>query len=353
MLYKLFTPALFTIDPEAAHRMTIKALKAGVIPHGKRVESDMLRQKVFGLAFDNPVGLAAGFDKNAEVIAPILKLGFGFTEVGTVTPQPQDGNPKPRVFRDPQNEAVINRMGFPNAGAEVFEKHIRKFKTSSSNTGLLCINIGMNKTQTKPVTDYVALIERFAALADYLTINISSPNTPGLRDLQKRKPLLELLKAVLDARAIATPKNPPPLLVKLAPDLDDAQVEELCSAVIEAKIDGVIISNTTLARPDYLSDDFRGETGGLSGKPLKGSSTEILRKFYMHLKGKMPIIGVGGVSSAQDAYDKIRAGASLVQLYTGLIYEGPCVANSINRGLIDLLQRDGFDHIGSAIGIDH
>ena len=359
--YKLAQPLLFKLDPEKAHHLTIAAMKRGAMPPVRNVKSDMLRQEICGLSFENPVGLAAGFDKNAEVIAPILKLGFGFTEVGTVTPKPQDGNPKPRVFRDPANEAVINRMGFPNGGMDVFEGNFRaykeKFPASAGKTvkghGIVGVNIGMNKTQTQPRLDYAALIKRFVTMCDYLTINISSPNTPGLRDLQSREPLLELLEAVEVERSLACGKDQPPLFVKFAPDLDDDKIAELCACVIEGKADGVIVGNTTLDRPDFLSDGFRDEAGGLSGKPLTEKSTAVIGKFYKHLQGKMPIIGVGGISNAEDAYAKIKAGASLVQLYTGLIYQGPSIARDINAGLITLLKRDGYSNIRDAIGVAH
>lgn len=352
--YKIAQPLLFTLDPERAHNMTLCAMKSGAMPPVKHVKSDILQQEVCGLTFDTPVGLSAGFDKNAEVIAPVLKLGFGFTEVGTVTPKPQDGNPKPRVFRDPANEAVINRMGFPNGGADEFGAHFAAFQALDKKpSGIVGINIGMNKTQEEPAKDYATLIKRFAKDADYLTINISSPNTPGLRNLQSREPLLELLEAVETERSLACGKEQPPLFVKFAPDLDDEKIAELCETVIEGQADGVIVGNTTLDRPDYLSDGFRDEAGGLSGKPLTEKSTVDIGKFYQHLKGKMPIIGVGGISNADDAYAKIKAGASLVQLYTGMIYQGPTIASDINRGLIKLLKDDGYTHISEAIGAAH
>jgi len=353
-LYKLAAPALFTLDPEKAHNLTLCAMKRGAFPAKRAVVDDALSQEVLGLRFANPVGLSAGFDKNAEVIAPVLKMGFGFTEVGTVTPKPQDGNPKPRVFRDPAHEAVINRMGFPNGGMDEFAKNFAAFQSIKNKpAGVVGINIGMNKTQTEPRLDYAALIKRFAVDADYLTINISSPNTPGLRNLQSRAPLMELLDAVKEARQTAAPDAPPPILVKFAPDLDDAQIDELCGAVLDAAIEGVIVGNTTLDRPDYLSDGFRDEAGGLSGKPLTVKSTAVIGQFYKRLKDKMPIIGVGGISNGDDAYDKICAGASLVQLYTGLIYEGPSIAHNINRDLFTRIKNDGYSNISQAIGSAH
>lgn len=342
-LYSLVRPAVFKIDAETAHNMTLKAMKAGVVRSCKRVVSDALKQDLFGLTFDNPVGLAAGFDKNAEVISPILGLGFGFTEVGTVTPKPQYGNPKPRIFRDPPNAAVINRLGFPNEGLEVFKRNIERADRSK---GLVGINIGMNKDQSDPASDYCVLIEALAPLADYLTVNISSPNTPGLRDLQEKAPLTELLNRMMDV------KDDTPLLVKLAPDLDETKQAEIAEVLMACGVNGVILSNTTLDRPEYLNDNFRGEKGGLSGAPARGKSTAIIRNFYNLTDGKLPIIGVGGVQKAAHAYEKIKAGASLVQLYTGMIYEGPDIANNINRGLIDLLAADGYSNVSDAIGAE-
>ncbi|MFK7839351.1 MAG: quinone-dependent dihydroorotate dehydrogenase [Bdellovibrionales bacterium] len=349
--YKVGRSVLFQMDPEVAHNITIRAMKSGIMPCVKIANDDALAQDIFGLRFTNPIGLAAGFDKNAEVIDPVLKTGFGFTEVGTVTPKPQDGNDKPRVFRDIKNEAVINRMGFPNGGMDVFEKNFKAFEKNKHPTGIVGINIGMNKTQTNPAVDYAALIQRFAKDADYLTINISSPNTPGLRDLQSREPLMDLLDAVQKAKKDVNADTP--VLVKFAPDLDDAKIEELSQCAIDGNVDGIIVSNTTLDRPDYLQDGFRDEKGGLSGAPLAEKSTHALRQFASHLKGKIPIIGVGGVSDAEDAYAKIKAGASLVQLYTGLIYKGPNIARDINVGLLECLRRDGYTHISEAVGADH
>ena len=351
LLYSLAKPLFFSFDPERAHSMTLCAMKTGFFPKRRPVRSDILRQEICGLTFDNPVGLSAGFDKNAEVIAPILKMGFGSTEVGTVTPKPQDGNPKPRIFRDIANDAVINRMGFPNGGMDEFGANFQSFlQMKRKPVGIVGINIGMNKEQTEPARDYSALIRRFAPAADYLTINISSPNTPGLRDLQTKDALMGLLNVMNAERLGACGELKPPLFVKFAPDLNNDQIKELCEAVVAGAADGVIVGNTTLERPDYLSDGFRDEKGGLSGKPLTDKSTDVVAKFYNHLKGKMPIIGVGGISNAQDAYDKIKAGASLVQLYTGLVYKGPSIARDINKGLIDLLKADGYSHISEAIG---
>lgn len=349
--YRLVRPLLFTLDPEQAHGLTLKLMKAGCLPSAKAIAEPALEQTLWGLKFPNPVGLSAGFDKNAEVIGPAFRLGFGFVEAGTVTPKPQEGNPKPRIFREPAHEAVINRMGFPNEGMAAFKDNLEAFLNGKERpVGVVGINIGMNKTQKEPAKDYATLIKMLAPMADYLTVNISSPNTPGLRDLQRREPLLELLMAVKDARAKACRKHAPPLLVKFAPDLDEAQMEELALVVLEGQIDGVILTNTTLDRPQELPASFASQAGGLSGKPLREKSTQVIRRFYQLTEKRIPIVGVGGISSAQDAYDKIKAGASLVQLYTGLIYQGPLVVQRIHQGLIELLKSDGYSHISQAIG---
>lgn len=348
-LYRFVKPAIFKIDPETAHGMTIKALKTGAIRVCKKTPDNALSQSLFGLEFKNPVGLSAGFDKNAEVIEPILNLGFGFTEIGTVTPKPQVGNPKPRVFRDPKTESVINAMGFPNEGLQPFKRNLERFLDSPARSkGVVGINIGMNKDQNNPAADYCLLIEELGPMADYLTVNISSPNTPGLRDLQEKGPLSELLAKLMDTRAKHCPQNPA-LLVKLAPDLDEKQQEEIAETLLENKVDGVILSNTTLDRPDYLPDDFAARKGGLSGAPVREKSTAIIQNFYKLTDGKLPIIGVGGVSTAEDAYEKIKAGASLVQLYTGMIYQGPNIANNINDGLLTLIKNDGLNTIQDAV----
>ncbi|MGH1455718.1 MAG: quinone-dependent dihydroorotate dehydrogenase [Alphaproteobacteria bacterium] len=351
LLYKAIRPVVFKMDPEDAHGMTIKAMKSGAVRTCSPTKSSRLTQKLFGLSFPNPVGLSAGFDKNAEVVAPALRLGFGFTEAGTVTPLPQSGNPRPRIFRDPTNGAVINRMGFPNGGLREFKPNLQKFLDSGSKpSGIVGINIGMNKTQENPAEDYCTLIKELAPMADYLTVNISSPNTPGLRNLQEKEPLSALITQMKKTLSEICPEKPPALLIKLAPDLTETQQEEIAGVLMETGVDGVILSNTTLDRPDYLSDGFKDEKGGLSGAPVRDKSTAIIRNFHTLTKGELPIIGVGGISTAEDAYEKIKAGASLVQLYTGMIYEGPDIASTINRNLIGLLNRDGFTNISEAIG---
>ncbi len=342
------------MDAEDAHQMTIKALKSGLTPCISSPKAKELRQELWGRNFPNPVGLAAGFDKNAEVIKGMFNLGFGFIEVGTVTPKPQIGNDRPRVFRDPSHKAVINRMGFPNEGVQNFKDNLSHFLTQKPRpAGVVGVNIGMNKDQTDPAKDYTFLIRTIGSLADYFTINISSPNTPGLRNLQDPEYLSPLLEAVITERNKVCGEFPIPLLLKLAPDLTDEQMEGIAGVLLNHKIDGVILSNTTLFRPDELPEEFRSQKGGLSGAPLNDISTGIIRRFYALTKGQIPIIGVGGISSGDDAYTKIRAGASLVQIYSALIYEGPNLIRKINRDLLKYLKADGFTHISEAIGADH
>ena len=349
--YDITRPLLFRLDPECAHTMTIKAMKAGLMPSCKAVKDSALEQTIWGLRFPNPLGMAAGFDKNAEVIGPVFDLGFGFVEAGTVTPKPQHGNPKPRIFRDPSHDAIINRMGFPGMGMNAFKANLGKFLGGKTRPpGVIGINIGMNKSQKDPAKDYGVLIRMLGPMADYLTINISSPNTPGLRDLQEKGPLAELLRTLMEERKKSCGNHPPPLLVKLAPDLEEDQRGEIAATLMNAKVDGIILTNTTLARPESLPKDFADEKGGLSGAPLKDISTQAIASFYKLTKGKIPIIGIGGISSGRDAYDKIKAGASLVQLYSGLVFKGPGVARSINEDLLTLLKADGFSNIVEAVG---
>ncbi len=353
-MFNILKPVLFSLDAEKAHHLTIQALKKNIVPPIQAINDPTLRMELCGRVFLNPVGLAAGFDKNAEVILPMLKLGFGFVEVGTVTIKPQTGNPKPRVFRDPKHGAVINRMGFPNKGVGTFKSNLHKFLVGKPRPqGVVGINIGMNKDQTDPAADYTALIRTLGPLSDYITINISSPNTPGLRNLQEKEPLTELLSAVLDERKKSCGIHPPPIFVKLAPDLDDDQVKDIADVLLSLKIDGVILTNTTLYRPEELPEEFRSQKGGLSGAPLTDLSTAMIRRFYTLTNGRIPIIGAGGISSGEDAYAKIRAGASLVQLYSGLIFHGPGLIRKINLDLLELLRSDGFSHITEAVGADH
>ncbi len=343
MLYDLARPFVFALDAEKAHRMTISGLKLLPVT-GLACNDTRLASEVAGIHFPGPVGLAPGFDKNAEVPHRMLGFGFGFAEIGTVTPRPQVGNPKPRLFRLAEDRAVINRMGFNNDGAE---QVAARLKRSAGRKGVIGINIGANKDSDDRIADYAEMTRIMAPLGDYLTVNISSPNTPGLRALQDRGSLEALLDGVIEARGnIAIP-----IFLKLAPDLEAADVKDICEVAMDRKLDALIISNTTISRPD-LKSRHAGEAGGLSGAPLKNMALERLREFRAICGPSMPLIGVGGIENADDAYARICAGASLVQLYSALVYEGPQLAARINRGLVKLLKRDGFASIGEAVGAD-
>ncbi|MCC7017002.1 MAG: quinone-dependent dihydroorotate dehydrogenase [Rhodospirillales bacterium] len=348
-LYRLLRPALFALDPETAHRLAVLALKAGLSEAHARKDDPVLATRVFGLDFPNPVGLAAGFDKNGEAPDAILGLGFGFAEVGTVTPKPQAGNPRPRLFRLVADGALVNRMGFNNDGIERVAARLAR----RARRGVVGVNIGQNKGGDA-TADYVACAARLSPLADYLVVNVSSPNTPGLRALQGREPLARLLAAVREARDEAVPTGArPPLLVKIAPDLADDDLKDIAEVARALPVDGIIATNTTVARPPGLKDPQRGESGGLSGKPLFEPSTRALAKLYELTGGTLPLVGVGGVASGMESYAKIRAGASLVQLYTALVYEGPGLVGAIKRELAELLRRDGFSSVAAAVGADH
>jgi dihydroorotate dehydrogenase len=348
MLYQWAFPLLDRIDPERAHRLAIAALKTGLIAGDRRSDPPILAQTVFGHAFPNPIGLAAGFDKDAEVYAQALDLGFGFVELGSVTPLPQKGNPRPRLFRLTADHAVINRMGFNNRGIAAMAARLQNRDRAR---GIVGINLGKNKDQTDAAADYAAGTRLLGTRADYLVINVSSPNTPGLRALQSRDALAALIAAVLEARAELTRR--PPLLLKIAPDLTDLDRQDIAEVALAAGLDGIIVSNTTIARPTGLDPRFAGEAGGLSGRPLLQPATETLRDIYRRTGGRLPLIGVGGIASAADAYAKIRAGASLVQLYTALVFEGPGLVRRIKDELAVLLARDGFAHVAEAVGADH
>jgi dihydroorotate dehydrogenase len=339
-LYPLFRPLAFALDAERAHRLTLRALK--LLPAGAPARPDpVLHLRVAGLDFPNPVGLAAGFDKDAEVFAQMLGFGFGFVEVGTLTPRPQAGNPRPRLFRLAEHRAVINRMGFNNAGLDDAAGRL----AGRRRGGLVGVNVGANKDSADRIADYVAGVERMAPLADYLTVNVSSPNTPGLRSLQDRDALDSLLTAVIGARG----ERGPPIFLKVAPDLEPAAIDDVARVAIDRRVDGLIVGNTTVSRPP-LRSRHAGEAGGLSGAPLKALALERLRDFRRATGGALPLIAAGGIENGVDAFDRIRAGASLVQLYTALVYEGPGLAARINAELKRLCALNGFETIEQAVG---
>jgi dihydroorotate dehydrogenase len=335
---------LFLLPPEAAHFLTIIALKK--MPCRKPIElPGSLSINFFGNKLRSPIGLAAGFDKNAEVIRPILSFGFGFLEAGTVTKNPQYGNKKPRIFRLIKDQGIINRLGFNNKGIDYFLEQLSKTKLDDCIFG---INIGKNSTSKDQISDYVDLIKMVYGKSNYIVLNISSPNTPNLRDLHNKQELSELLKVITLTRESIDNSKSIPIILKISPDIDQHTKENIAELVLEYKIDGLIISNTTVNRDNLYS--HHNEIGGLSGKPLFKLSTELLRDMYKLTLGKILLIGCGGISSGADAYEKIKAGASLVQLYTALIYRGPLVVNSINLELAELLKRDGLSNISEAVG---
>ena len=351
-LFAMIGPLLRSLDPEVAHTLTLRLLEAGLVPQRRERDDPRLRQRLWGLDFANPVGIAAGFDKNAEVVGPLLGLGFGFVEVGTVTPRPQPGNPPPRCFRLSEQQAMINRFGFNNQGLEAMVRRLAA-RRRRRRPGIVGANLGRNKDSTDAVADYVAGVYALAPLADYLVINVSSPNTPGLRALQDREPLAALLSGVLAARAESCLKRTPALLLKIAPDLTPEDLAAVAEVSLEAGIDGLIVSNTTIGRPGLAELPVAAEAGGLSGRPLFEPSTRVLADIYRLTGGRLPLIGVGGIAGAEHAYAKIRAGASLVQLYTALIYQGPRLIRDIRRGLPALLEQDGFATLAAAVGADH
>ncbi len=350
-LYSVVRPLVFGIEAERAHRLTVAALK--LLPAGRAEPDPLLRVRLAGLDFPNPIGLAAGFDKDAEVFGQVLGLGFGFTEVGTLTPRPQAGNPRPRLFRLAEDQAVINRMGFNNKGQEAARARLAGRKAG----GIVGINIGANKDSADRIADYAEGARAMAPLADYLTVNISSPNTPGLRALQDRAALDELLAAVMEARgevprseAAAAPRPAgPPIFLKVAPDLEPADIDDIAAVAIDRRLDALIVSNTTIARPE-LKSSFRDEAGGLSGAPLKALALQRLRDFRNATGGALPLIAAGGIGSGEDAFERIRAGANLVQLYSALVYAGPGLARTIAKDLRRLLRREGFGNVAEAIG---
>lgn len=359
MIWKLIRPVLFALPPETAHHLAFSLLEAGqcccctlrLLRRFCAFEDPMLRTRVFNNDFPNPVGLAAGFDKDARLIPIWHALGFGFAEVGTFTPRPQEGNPQPRLFRLPADGALINRMGFNNDGAEVIHERMLRL-LRGSHWPAFPVGVNLGKAKATPLEnaagDYASLLDTFLDVGDYFVINISSPNTPGLRELQDKSRLDGLFAAVQARNQMRCRPQTRPLLVKVAPDLEWTQLDDVLDLCTKHKLAGVIATNTTLSR-DGLATPI-GEMGGLSGRPLRKRSTEFIRHIRKATGGKLPIIGVGGIFTAEDAYEKIRAGASLVQVYTGFIYEGPMMVRRINEGLVGLLRRDGFGSVGEAVG---
>jgi dihydroorotate dehydrogenase len=348
-LYPLISSGLRLFPAETARDLTVRALAAGLGNfltgrEAQQPDPPILSQRLWNLDFPNPVGLAAGYDKDARVPNAMLGLGFGFVEIGTVTPRPQTGNPKPRVFRLDEDRAIVNRMGFNSGGLEmVIERLARR-----PRSGVIGLNLGKNRDSSDAAADYELGIRRGARFADYLVINISSPNTPGLRDLQHRASLEALLRPLLRAREEAAPRVP--LLVKIAPDLTKEERQEIASVALESRVDGLIVSNTTVDRPVGLVSRHARQAGGLSGRPLFAASTELLADMYRLTGGRLPLVGVGGIYSGSEAYTKVRAGASLVQLYTGLVFGGPRLIGRIKHELADLLRQDGFASVAEAVG---
>ncbi len=344
--FRLVRPLLHALDPESAHALTIWALRNGLVGQGNSRSRPLLETDIWGIRFPNPLGLAAGFDKNARVFEPLLRTGFGFVEVGSVTPRPQVGNPRPRMFRLPEDAAVINRLGFNNQGMDAVAQRL---ENRSISTGVVGVNIGCNRDSRDEIADYLTIYRRLGPLADFTVINVSSPNTPGLRDLQFASRLAPLLESLAAERA---GHSTGPLLVKLAPDLSVAAAVAAADIAFQNAADGLVISNTTVARSNDLQGKYASEEGGLSGTPLFEQSTRLLRAVYNASQGRMPIIGVGGIASAKDAWVKLRAGASLIQLYTGLIYKGPGLVEEILDGLEQNLARTNAASIADVVGSD-
>jgi len=345
-MFSILRPFLFNLDPETAHDLAIKSLKFDFFPSKifEVEDEQMLNIELLGKNFPNPIGLAAGFDKSAEAYNPLLKLGFGFVEVGTVTPLKQLGNPKPRIFRLEDDGALINRLGFNNDGIEIIKNRIK----SDEKKGILGINIGPNKDTEDQKTDFCLGLKNFFDIADYITINISSPNTEGLRDFHDQEKLKDLLLTLNTIKK--DNKTNIPLLLKVSPDIQDKHIFEIADVATRSDISAIILTNTTDGNRDNLVSKIKKEEGGLSGEPLQQISTNMIKKFYKQLNGKIPIIGVGGVNSGKSAYEKIIAGASLLQLYTGFVYRGPSAAKDIKKELIQILKNEGIKNIKDAVG---
>jgi dihydroorotate dehydrogenase len=349
LLDRLARRLLYALDPEDAHRLAIRMLQLAPLPPASADDS-RLATRVFGLNFSNPIGIAAGFDKHAEIPDALLRAGFGFVEVGSVTPLPQAGNPRPRLFRLDADQALINRLGFNSEGADAV---LRRLAARAGAGGIVGINVGANKDSADRVADYVRLIEKFAAVASYVTVNISSPNTPGLRDMQQADVLDDLLARVIDARERVT-KNagPTPVLLKIAPDLSLADLDDVVGIARARRVDGMIIGNTTVTRPAGLRDAQSREAGGLSGRPLLPLADRMLAETYVRVEGVFPLVGAGGIDSGTGALSKIRAGASLVQIYSGLVFRGLGLVGEIKVALLAALERDGAQNVADYVGAD-
>lgn len=344
-------PLVQYIDPEIAHNIAVKALKWRFVPKQKLEDPVSLKTNVWNLMFKNPIGMAAGFDKQGEAIEGLHDIGFSFVEIGSITPIPQPGNPKPRVFRLIEDNAIVNRYGFNSDGHDIVWKRIKKLRNNKDFNGIIGINLGKNKDSTDAVQDYINGIKKFADVADYFVINVSSPNTPGLRSLQNKSNLENLLLKVNEVRKSIGSKQP--LLLKLAPDLSETERQDVADIVLSAntKVDGLILCNTTTSRINLINENKK-EDGGLSGAPLTDFSTRVISDMYKRTHGKIPIIGVGGVFSGEDAYHKIKAGASLIQLYTSYIFNGPPIVGKIKNELHEILKKDGFSSVSEAVGKD-
>ena len=343
-LFKLF-------PPELAHVITLKLLKSKPSFLSHTFDDDIkLHQHLWGLDFKNPIGLAAGFDKNAEVVSQLLDLGFGFVEAGTVTPKQQVGNDKPRVFRLPEDHAIINYLGFNNQGVEFVKKKLERLNINIFSKGIVGINIGKNKDTKNTIEDYCIGLEKLGPLVHYIVINISSPNTPGVRDLQNRGLIDNLVKSLHKIRKNNENLVSKPILIKIAPDINDQQARDIALSSLALDIDGIIISNSTIDRPSTLQSSYQSEVGGLSGKPLFVKSTLMLKKMYSLTNGQIPLVGVGGISNGIDCYEKIKAGASLLQLYTSLVYQGPSLITKIKKELLNCIITDGYKNIKEVVG---
>jgi dihydroorotate dehydrogenase len=337
--------------PEISHNIVLNLLKYN-LTYEKIFDDVILHQHIFGLDFKNPVGMAAGFDKNIEVVKQLLNFGFGFVEGGTITPKPQYGNDKPRIFRLKEDMAIINHLGFNNKGSDYAEKKLKKLNLNSLSEGIIGINIGKNKDSDNYLDDYNYCLEKLGPLAHYVTINISSPNTPGLRNLQNRGQIEKLVKNLKEKKNNLISLENIPIFFKIAPDMDEEQIRDIALMSLSNNIDGLVISNSTIERPDTLRSNFKNEIGGLSGSPLFLKSTLMLKKMYTLTNGQIPLIGVGGVSNALECYEKIKSGACLIQLYSALIFQGPFIVNKILLDLSNILKMDGYKNIKDAIGKD-